>query len=156
MHFFIYFYHCHWNICREPARAGVGEDTQKGKPEAGTYYLNVPFPRLTLPHFIEFRHAVCLASVGSLTKTERLPECQRMTDVVGDNQVRIGANVNKRAPGVFCSILYNVDFCPTLIYFVLSCTWRRGVGFLCLCPLQPRVWKPRWSRESPIPSQPTC
>lgn len=52
----------------------------------------------------------------------------RKTDV-GDNQVRIGANLNKRAPGVFCSILYNLDFCPTLIYFVLSCTSRKEYGF---------------------------
>lgn len=48
---------------------------------------------------------------------------------VGDNQVQIGANLNKRNPGVFCSILYNLDFCPTLIYFVLSSTMRE-YGFL--------------------------
>lgn len=95
--------------------------------------LNVPFPRLTLPHFIEFRHAVCLARVGSLTKTKISSQSAnggvtRKTDV-GDSQVRIGATLNKRTPGVFCSILYNSEFCPTLIYFVLSFTTQEDYGF---------------------------
>ena len=76
--YFIYFYHCHRNIHKIPARLGVGKThththTQRQARVQGDNDLNVPFPKLTLPRHREFSDTVCLVSPGILEETERFP-----------------------------------------------------------------------------------
>lgn len=77
--FFIYFHHCHKNIHRIPARSGVGKTHTHTQARCvntlvqGDNDLNVPFPKLTLPHRREFSDTVCLVSPGILEEAERFP-----------------------------------------------------------------------------------
>ena len=78
---------------------GLGRHTHRQARVQGDNDLNVPFPKLTLPHRREFSDTVCLVSPGILEEAERFPLKLPMTRKgnVGNNRVWIGATLNKRS-----------------------------------------------------------
>ena len=52
---------------------GWGRHTHRQARVQGDNDLNVPFPKLTLPHRREFSDTVCLVSPGILEEAERFP-----------------------------------------------------------------------------------
>lgn len=128
---FIYFYHCHKNTSMAASWAGETHTqihkgrhvTERGRFQCAISQVDVA----TL-------HRVCLVSLATLTEAERFPLRVPTTQSAGRSlweTIRCGwvLRETKGPTVVFCSMLYNVEFCPTLIYFALSFTMRQDCGF---------------------------